>query len=109
MTEDLQIPTGVGARDEGRLLTTREAASLLAVSPDTLRWWRNWTHTGPPFFRFEGRRGRVRYSRPDLERWLDARRVAGGSRDKDVLISGMREELQAGALESGVLQSGLSG
>ncbi len=109
MTENLQIPSAVRADDGDRLLTTIEVAGLLAVSPHTLRWWRNWTHTGPPFFRFGGRRGHVRYSRADLQRWLDAQRVTGGNRDKDVRLSEVRKAVRSEAGMAEVSHTEVSG
>ena len=54
------------------LITTAEAAALLRVAPETLRYWR-WRGEGPRSFRV-GRR--VLYERADIAAWLDAQKAA---------------------------------
>jgi len=56
-----------------RLLTEREAALLLAMSPKTLEAWRRegWANR-PPCYRVGGV---IRYSLEDLRKWLDANRM----------------------------------
>lgn len=55
------------------LLTTDEAAQLLAVAPKTLRKWR-YTGGGPMAVKLgPSRTSPVRYRRRDLERWLSQR------------------------------------
>jgi len=58
-----------------RLLTLREAAELLNVSPDTLyNQWHNW---GIPFFRPGNQpRSRLRVRERDLNNWIHARKAA---------------------------------
>ncbi len=53
--------------DPGDLLTTEQAASLLQLSPRTLRRWRS-EGKGPPYVRLGSRR--VRYRRQAIEAWL---------------------------------------
>ncbi len=60
-------------RIEPSLLTPRAAAGLLAVSPDTLKFWRTRSHRGGPDFIRVG--GRIRYSLRDLCRWLEEQTV----------------------------------
>ena len=50
------------------LLTTEETATLLRLSPSTLRVWR-YKRTGPKSFRAGGR---VLYRRDDVDAWLSA-------------------------------------
>lgn len=56
-----------------RLLTECEAALLLAMSPQTLRSWRQegWVNR-PPCYRVGGA---IRYSLEDLRKWLEANRL----------------------------------
>lgn len=66
---------------QGRLLTTQEAAQLLAISPETLKWWRRrGQRTGPDFIRL-GKR--VRYSLQGLNSYLN-RRTVGSTRCKNL-------------------------
>jgi excisionase family DNA binding protein len=48
-------------------LTTRDAAKVLGVSPNTLKFWRHRRSDGPPFVKL-GRA--VRYSRAALTAWV---------------------------------------
>lgn len=68
--------SSMGGEAEGdRLLTTRQAAELLAVSFGTLKDWRcRWPGRGPDFVRVGGA---VRYSRQALRRYLRTRTVQG--------------------------------
>jgi excisionase family DNA binding protein len=57
----------------GRLLTAREVADLLGVSPETVL---RWTRRGElPAVKLPG--GAVRYRQDELEQWLDARATVG--------------------------------
>jgi hypothetical protein len=65
-----------GLAEEDCLLTTRETARLLAISPNTLKYWRVRAHrAGPDFIRIERR---VRYSLKHLRRYLGDRTVRIG-------------------------------
>lgn len=58
-----------------RLITSREAATRLAVSEKTLANWRC-EGSGPPFVKIshsEGRAGAIRYSIDELTRWVQER------------------------------------
>lgn len=55
------------------LLTTKETAVVLGVSPNTLEMWR-WKRKGPPFVRLGDEQGAaVRYLRSELMKWIAAR------------------------------------
>ncbi|MEU8031935.1 helix-turn-helix domain-containing protein [Streptomyces sp. NPDC049099] len=57
-------------------LTARETSSLTKVAEKTLANWRS-LGIGPPYAKLsQGRGGRVRYRRSDVERYLSARAVA---------------------------------
>lgn len=56
----------------GRLLTTREAAELIGLSPRTVEDWRLRAGRGPDFIRLGKKRG-VRYYEEAVKRWLDSR------------------------------------
>ncbi len=59
--------------DSGKLLTEREAAAYLRLSPRTLRRWRTEKPgTGPPVAGYAGRS--PRYRQPDLDAWLTRER-----------------------------------
>ena len=53
------------------MLTTRELADVLSVSPHTLDNWRS-ASRGPTYFRFEGT---VRYRMSDVVAWLEGKQV----------------------------------
>ena len=56
------------------LLTTRDAAERLGLSPKTLERFRS-EGGGPAYLKAgPGKRARVRYRLADLEAWLDANR-----------------------------------
>ena len=55
---------------EHPLLTTSQAAELLALAPQTLHNWRV-TGRGPPFYKVHGA---VRYDLAELQTFLDERR-----------------------------------
>lgn len=55
-----------------QLLTEREAADRLSVPSESLRYWRH-VGKGPAYHRL-GRH--IRYSEPDLNRWLESQRHA---------------------------------
>jgi len=61
---------------EDRLLTESEAAHLLNVSRRCLQGWRS-RGGGPPFVRISARC--IRYSRADLDRWIDSLRCTSTS------------------------------
>ena len=58
-----------------RLLTQRQVADMLRVTPRTVERWRE-TGAGPTFFRVGGL---CRYRPEDLAAWLDARRCTSTS------------------------------
>lgn len=61
----------------GDLVTEKEAAALLSISPETLRAWRTRktdTSKGPPYLQ-RGRWKAVRYHRDDLAQWLNKQRT----------------------------------
>jgi hypothetical protein len=65
---DMQVPTTTSATP---LLTGQQAAEYLAVSVDTLSYWRT-VGRGPAFVKFtRARQGVVRYRREDLDRFID--------------------------------------
>ncbi|WP_407352034.1 helix-turn-helix transcriptional regulator [Luteimonas sp. R10] len=55
-------------------LTTRELATKLKRSPETLERWRR-LRSGPPFLRVQGR---VLYDRSQVEKWLQDQTVKAG-------------------------------
>lgn len=57
---------------EHHLFTEDEAAAYLRVRPNTLSHWRSTGRYGLPYVRVGNR---VRYRRPDLDRWLETREV----------------------------------
>lgn len=62
------------------LLSTREAAKYLSVSPETMERWRQKDPASiryPRFFRLgDAQNSRVRYSVKDLDLWLQRRRAS---------------------------------
>jgi len=61
------------------LLTTKEAATVLGVKPNTLEIWRT-KGKGPPFLRLgDGPCAAVRYLRSALMEWLASRSFASTS------------------------------
>ena len=56
------------------LLTTKEAAHVLGLSPAMLERLR-WMRQGPPFIRPTGFGRAVRYLRQDLIKWIEQNRV----------------------------------
>jgi predicted DNA-binding transcriptional regulator AlpA len=52
----------------GRLLTTKEAADRLRVSPSTLRWWRQISYDGPQGFKVGKKK--VVYDEAEIEAYL---------------------------------------
>lgn len=58
--------------NEQDYLSEPKAARIGAISPHTLRKWRQ-TGDGPPFIRVSARC--IRYRRDDFLHWLEARRV----------------------------------
>ncbi|MEO1242503.1 MAG: helix-turn-helix domain-containing protein [Pseudomonadota bacterium] len=61
------------------LLTEREAAQYLGVSPRTLSNWRVRSNDGPRYHKLSSRA--VRYRRADLEDWLEDRSRYSTSED----------------------------
>jgi hypothetical protein len=60
-------------------LTTEQAAEYLSLSPYLLAVWRK-RGGGPRYLKTApGRNGAVRYHRPDLDAWAEARKVASTS------------------------------
>ncbi len=56
-----------------RLLTIREVAEWLAISPETLYYWRH-VHKGPRSLKVGGA---VRYRISDIEEWIKVKEGAG--------------------------------
>lgn len=81
MLKVLQTPNATGKaanlqtpqtrREAVELWTDKEVCEFLACEPRTLRLWRN--TRGFPFIRITSKV--LRYRRPDVEKWLDSRRV----------------------------------
>lgn len=63
----------VGKQEGTTLLTTKQAAAFLNVSPRTLQDWRL-DRSGPTYIALSDRA--IRYRRSDLEEWLKAREQA---------------------------------
>ena len=61
------------------LLTVREAADILVLSPRTLDRYRG-SGTGPAYYKLGGR---VRYRRSDLMAWVEQNRRTPGRDDED--------------------------
>ena len=57
---------------QDRLLTTVEAAEVLAVSPQTAALWRRRKSADLPYIRVHGS---IRYRREHIDRWLEAQTV----------------------------------
>jgi len=55
------------------IIPAAEVALLLGVSMRTLANWR-WRRTGPPFMKYGGDKGPVRYRLSDLRAWQEAHR-----------------------------------
>lgn len=69
------------------LLTTKEAASVLGVKPNTLEIWRH-KGKGPPFVRLgDGPCAPIRYVRVQLAGWLGSRSYAHTSAYSPALAS----------------------
>ncbi len=60
----------------GDAVPDREAARILGVSVKTLSNWR-WRQIGPPYLKYTGRHGSVRYLLSDLAAWQQAHRRSG--------------------------------
>ena len=63
--------------DKDCLLTTEQAARMLAVRPATLKYWRVRSHReGPGFIKLGGRhKARVRYALSELRRFVENGKV----------------------------------
>ncbi|MEQ8735661.1 MAG: helix-turn-helix domain-containing protein [Rhodospirillaceae bacterium] len=57
--------------DDEQLMTQKEAAEFLKVTPRTLEKWR-YQGGGPEYYRYSARC--VRYAQSDLKRWIDERK-----------------------------------
>ena len=87
-------------RDD-QLLTTAQAAKLLAFPPATLAYWRVKGHrAGPPFIRLGHR---IRYALSDLREWIAAGRVT--VEDEDVRISDVWQAIRSEAAMAEVSHS----
>jgi len=66
--------TGVGHDLELQTfkLTDQLSGRLLGVRPATLYRWRR-AGSGPPYIKFGGKRGIIRYRQSDIREWLDSR------------------------------------
>ena len=64
--------------DDRELLTAREVAEQMKVSERTLHSWRK-SGYGPPAIKL---RAGFRYSRADLDQWLEQQREAHGGRQR---------------------------
>lgn len=58
--------------DSGEILNDEQCCALLRIKPRTLRLWRQ--RRGLPHFKVTSKV--VRYSRADVQTWLEQRRVA---------------------------------
>lgn len=61
-----------------RLLTEKEAAAMLSLSPDTLRRWRSTGEPKQPAWVSIGRA--IRYRRSECLEWIDGLPAGGGVR-----------------------------
>jgi len=66
------------------LLTEKEAAALLNVTPSCLQAWR-YRGEGPPFIKISARC--VRYEWIDLQEWIDGHRCSSTSQYKEGKVS----------------------
>jgi predicted DNA-binding transcriptional regulator AlpA len=55
-----------------RWLNPEQAARYLGISEPTLARWRL-SGDGPPYSKYGNKNGMVRYSRPGIDAWLEAR------------------------------------
>ena len=94
----LSIP--IGFIPEPFLLTSIDAAKLLAVSPGTLHWWRTRGHRGGPDFIRLSQRGRVRYRLRDLRRFIEGRtvRIPKSFQERKRLIHAVLAEGERGGM-----------
>ena len=74
VNRNLRGSFGRAQQRDARLLTAKEAAAFLGFTWETLKYWRS-ERRGPSYFRFGGRKARVRYRRSDLETFLESRRI----------------------------------
>ena len=64
--------------NERGMLSSKEAAKYLGLSPKTLANWRS-ARQGPPFHRLgNGPRPRIAYRESDLQAWIDDHLVVWG-------------------------------
>lgn len=63
-----------------QMLSSREAAAMISVQPQTLRLYRH-KGIGPKYIRLGGPHGRVIYDPVDLETWLKERRYSSTSEE----------------------------
>lgn len=71
----------------GELLTVKELAARLKISPWTLRTWCSLKFV--PYFKL---RGSVRFRESDIEAWLKKNASAGRSRHRLVIEETMKSE-----------------
>ncbi|MER5865908.1 helix-turn-helix domain-containing protein [Kitasatospora sp. NPDC002040] len=77
MTRSRPNTTPPGGLLNGGWYSTEDVAALIDVDPSTLRRWRTSTPLqGPPFVRLSARV--TVYSIPDVQAWLESRRVVPG-------------------------------
>jgi predicted DNA-binding transcriptional regulator AlpA len=77
----LAAPWASAASDpQDRLLSVRQAADLLGLSPETLQGWRYRSYLRPAGFPLGFKvGGRVRWSQRDLQAWIDQQRGTQGN------------------------------
>jgi predicted DNA-binding transcriptional regulator AlpA len=65
--------------ESNRLLDTRQAAALLGITPNTLKFWRH-KGRGPSFIKLgDAQQAGVAYVEADVTEWRNARRYASTS------------------------------
>lgn len=78
MIDDRNRPTPETFTLPDRLLTEKEAAAMLSLSPATLRRWRSTGEPRQPEFCRIGRA--IRYKRSECLAWIGALETGGGVR-----------------------------
>lgn len=69
------MSTSIAPEAASDVLTTKQAAEYLGLSPNTLSGWR-YLNVGPKYQRLgTSRRAAIRYRRDWLDEWLDASTV----------------------------------
>jgi len=71
------------ARDElkRRFITEKDTATLLCTTPKNLQQIR-YKGQGPPYYKGEGKRGRIVYDYDEVMAWMDKRKVVPGKGDE---------------------------